>query len=107
MLYYSKERAESVARLGALDLWKSCWRRIPLARNEVCNLIRLKQEEDELKVIKILECAHSVSGGIFQKIGLTRDIIKKALAELSRNRKEQTMLCSIICATRFKYVIEG
>ena len=78
-----------------------------MTKEEVNNLIKLRREEDELKVVKVLEHGCSVSGGIFQKIGLTGHTIKQALAELSRSRIEQTALRSVICATHFKFAQEG
>ena len=59
------------------------------------------------KQSKFLEDECSVSGEIFQRIGLTRCIIERTLAELTHSRKEQTALCNIICATRFKYAQDG
>ena len=45
----------------------------------------------------------SVSCGVYVHMGLTRDIIKEAMAELAHRRTWQVELGGIIRATRFKY----
>ena len=107
ILHFSKIRAERMVQSDALSDWQANWVRVPLSREEIRTLIATRYEEDELKAIKILEQGWSASGNISHAVGLTRHIIKQALNELPHSRKCQTMVCSIICATRFKYVLEG
>ena len=107
ILHYTNERVKRLMSTNALDSLRGRWTRVPLSKDGVCNLIKLKHEEDEPKAIKMLEQGYSASGGIFQKIGLARPIIRQTLAELAYTRKYQTALCGIICATRYKYSTEG
>ena len=107
ILYFSKQRAESVVKTGVLDLWKDRWARIPLTKHEKGKLIKLRHEEDELQAIKVLGNECSVSDEFFQRLGLTRCVIERTLAELTHSRKERTGLCNVICATRFEYAQDG
>ena len=81
--------------------------RIPLTSSEVKERLLSRYAQDENKALHLLASEGSVSAGIYGKWKLSRAIIKNALKTLSHNRKCQTNLCSILCATRFKYADRG
>ena len=107
ILCFSRKRAARLVQTGALDLWQPRWKRVPLTKEAISKIVNIRYEEDELKAIKTRGHGCSAPGGIFRKIGLTRHIIQQVFDELSYSRQAQTVLCSVICATRFKYAGEG
>ena len=58
---------------------------------------------DEAKVIPVLTSAGSVSGGIFRRFSITRDVVAAVLDQLRRSRAPQATFCRIVCATRLKF----
>ena len=89
--------AELVARLP----------RIPLTHEEVKERLKIRYEQDELHAIHLMAKGGSAAGQIYRRLGLTRNIIALALEGLADSRALQVVLCSIICATRFKMLVEG
>ena len=82
-------------------------RRIPLTHDEIKARVFCQHEKDEAGAIKSLTASASVSGAIFSHFRLDRTIIKEALSRYGHSRALQSTLCSIICATRFKYFEKG
>ena len=90
------------------DDWYACQSRIPLTTKEIQARVVTRFERDEGRVLKLLaEGARSVSCGIYERLGLTRAIIRDVLEVLRDSRILQSTFCSIICATRFKYFYKG
>ena len=82
--------------------------RVPPRTDEAQAAIRLRFGMDEIEVLSALSGHHSFSAGvIFKELGLTRHIIRAALEELAHSRTLQVVLCSVLCATRFKYLDAG
>ena len=80
---------------------------IPLTADELKNEIKIRYETDELKAVQMLKGEASKASAIVLELGLTRDIVRQALARLEHDRAKQVVLCSILCATRFKYYEGG
>ena len=80
---------------------------MPWTNDKVKDALQLRYEQDELGALGMLGLPGSVSCAIFVEVGLTRSVVRAALAELEGCRAHQTALCGILCATRFKYGEEG
>ena len=81
--------------------------RIPLTAEEVKEDVRIKYSIDEADAVKMLQSQDSTAAEVIIQLGLTREIIRQALAKLEQNRPQQVVLCSIVCTTRFKYFEAG
>ena len=100
-------RAVSLIEKGFLGRWEGRMPRVPLMSDEIGELIRIGYEADELCAMRMMGERGSVSCGLYTRMGLTRDVVREAFAELSDCRARQVVLASIICATRFKYFEDG
>ena len=107
MLNYPRLRVQALIAKGGLGRYRSVLPRVPLTLDEVREAVKIRYETDGLKVIHMLEKNGSQLGSIFHSLGLTRDTIQQALDALDDCRQEQTMLCGILCATRFKIARRG
>ena len=81
--------------------------RLPLTQEEIKTRIKTVFEQDEMRAIERLRDLGSTSCGIYLRLGLTRRTIKETLKRLPYCRPLQVTLCSIICATRFKFYENG
>ena len=100
-----KFRTKGLEELGR-D-WASSLPVIPLGGEEVKNLLKQQEKDDEFLAIRQLGEIESVSAAIITRLGLTRETIKAALSRLRMNHKAQTNLLGILCGTRFKYYHKG
>ena len=107
--FISNTRRRTISRFLQKGMWGWLKRlpRIPLTGEEVKSRLQLKYELDEKKAIRMLADIGSVSCGIYSSWNLNREVISRALKLLCFSRKCQTMLSSVICATRFKFLEEG
>ena len=62
-----------------------------------------KYEADEARVVGWMSGESSRSCEVFQGLRVDRSIIREALKRLRHSRIQQATLCSILCATRFKF----
>ena len=83
--------------------WSARMSRVPLTSGELHEKVRIRYESDELMLVGRMGRQVSVTCALYTRLGLTRDVIRRALAELSECRMQQVVLCSILCCTRFKY----
>ena len=80
---------------------------IPPTKEEVKDLIKNKQNRDELMVIRILATLSSESTNTITNLEISREMVKTALAGLRDNHKAQINLLNILSGTRFKYPFHG
>ena len=59
--------------------------------------------EDEARAIGFLRKSGSEARRIFRLLRLSREIAERALAEMSGGRSAHVALCSVLCATRYKF----
>ena len=83
--------------------WRTRLRRMPWTKEEVHEQVDKRYEQDEAKAVAWMSEEASRSCGVFQTLRLDRTIIREALKKLRHSRITQATLCSILCATRFKY----
>ena len=100
-------RAKLLLACGAITECSSRTPRIPLTPLEVKKAIKTRYAIDEAKAVKMLQGQNSAAAEVIIHLGLTRDIIRQAPAKIENNRAQQVVLCSILCATRFKYYKAG
>ena len=62
--------------------------------------------DSERAALELLALEGSVAGANYCHLGLNRAILNETLRRLRRNRKEQTVLANVICATRFEFFDE-
>ena len=86
--------------------WGQSIARIPWTTDELKHQMKKRYQIDERRTIAMLEEQGSHSSIIFANLQLTRGIIKGSLKKLQTNRRRQTVLAGILCATRFKYFTE-
>ena len=104
--------AASAARLYeyvlplALEKWGTQIARIPWTDEETKTFCKQKYRADETVAIQMLMGEGSYASSIYMGLSLTRSIIKAAFTRLQNQRRGQTVLASIICATRFKLFSE-
>ena len=98
-------RAAALPQQGAE--WADGLPRLPLTTAESKDLIQERVERDEIRAMGRLVGLGSLSATIVMCLGLTRSVIKEALAQLSHDRHLQVTLRSILGATRFKILVRG
>ena len=83
---------------------------IPMTQEEIKELLKEKQSVDEEKIIQFLAdniAETSIASNIYRKWHLNRRIVKECHEALSHNRILQTTLNNLLCATRFKMVVNN
>ena len=76
-----------------------------MVTEELKELIRTQQEKDEKTVLTRLACLGSASAEIIMgQLGITRNIVREALAVLRNERGAQVNLLEILSATRFRVI---
>ena len=78
--------------------------RVPWTTEEVKKNCKARYRADEARTLRALEGIGSISSSIFRSMGLSRDIIRKAVKRFRGKRRPQVVLATIICATRFKTI---
>ena len=96
-------RAVNLLKNKILPSYEGRFPRIPLTKEEVKDIIKTRYEIDEWATVRMLKQRSSKSAAVMVQLGLTRDVIRQALQQLEGSRPLQVTLCTIICATRFKY----
>ena len=91
----TKERARYYIQQGRILQRRQRLARIPLTKDEVKEAGRIWYESGELAGIGMLGVRGSVSAMGYLKLGLTRDILREALAKTGGSRILQTTLCRI------------
>ena len=87
--------------------WTESLPRLPLTTEELKSLLSEKEQADEMAVLRELAAMGSTSAEILAYLQVTRPVIKEALAQLCHERQLQTNLAGILCATRFKILVNG
>ena len=87
---------------GTGAYWADGLLRLPLSTEEIKGLIQERVEKGEIKATGRLAGLGSSSAAITMYLGVTRNVIKKALAQLSHDRHLQVTVTSNLGATRFK-----
>ena len=77
--------------------------RVPWTKEEVHESVDGRYELDEAEAVRWMGEEESSSCSISQELKLDRSIIREALKHLRHSRIAQVTLCSILCATRFKF----
>ena len=67
--------------------------------------VRIRYEASDVVDFWLTGLRPSVSCTFYARLGLTRDVLRKALAELGDRRGLRVMLCSILRYSRFKYFL--
>ena len=98
-------RAYAAQPLG--EDWKKTLPLVPLAEEEVMDLVLSCQRQNEAAVLRQLAELESMSAGIIRRLELTREIVKEAFAQLKHEHAAQINLTSILCGTRCKYRYQG
>ena len=90
----------------ALAKWGTRIARIPWTDEETKTFCKQRYRADETVAVRMLMEEGSYASSIYIGLRLTRSIIKAAFTRLQNQRRGQTVLASIICATRFKLFAE-
>ena len=106
-LLHMVEEFRTLALVDLGPVWRKKLPGIPVTRNEIKGTVGKQIEQDELKVIKLLESIHSESAGIIEQLQLTKEIVIAALSVLREKHEAQINLISILTGTRFKYHFHG
>ena len=93
----------SMAVPKARQKWAGRLARLPWTTEEFKHHLKRRYRNSEREMIGILAAQGSMSSAIFCQLRLTREVIKEAIRRLQSNRMVQTVLATILCATRFKY----
>ena len=80
---------------------------VPLTKSEVKSLVQERHNKDEIVALRILATLESESTAIIVKLGLTREMVKAALAGLQTSHSDQINLLRVLCGTRYKYPYLG
>ena len=96
-------RFTKIAIPMARQKWPGRLARLPWTTDELKNHLKRGYRDSERGIIGLLAAQGSTSSAIFCQLRLTRESIKEAIRRLQGQRTLQTVLASIICATRFKY----
>ena len=102
---FEEFRRIALPTLGAT--WSSTLPRIPLAKEELKEMVRAKWEADEILALRQLSQLDSVSARIITDLELARRIVRMAMSVLREGRGAQVTLLSILGATRFKTFFRG
>ena len=82
-------------------------RRAPPTIGGVKAALKIKYSIDELHAIGVLQSLPPTAANVIMEFAFTRDVIRKALGNLGRCRKQQLVMRPILCATRLKFYEAG
>ena len=95
----------AIQPLGAQ--WINSLPGIPVGKDELKEVLKKQQKEDEANVLRTLTTVDSESAEIITRLELTREIVGAVLAALQSDHAAQVNLLSVLGGTRFKYAIHG
>ena len=81
--------------------------RLPLTTEELKEPLTEKEQADELAALTQLALMGSTSAEILAYLQVARPVIKEAFPQLCHERQLQTNLAGVLCATRFKILVNG
>ena len=90
----------------ARENWGDQIIRTPWTTKELKRHLKRRYRDDERSALGLLAMEDSIAAANYCRLGLNRAILKETVRRLRRNRREQTVLANIVCATRFKFFDE-
>ena len=89
------------------DPWRERLPRVPLATDELKEVLKVQEDSDERVALAELAQKGSTSAVIINYLNLTREVVREAFTVLRGERHLQVGLAQILGATRYKVLTEG